>query len=158
MSEITKYEFHPAVLELPIPMWSDKKLREYADDLKKKGFIPFPLIILDGKILDGRNRYEACKLAGIEPSVQQYSSPLSPTEFVLATLQHRDLSVGERVKIGVAAEEILAEQAKERQRVAAENTNAKSVNSTLVVNLPQAEIKRQSRPSGRCKSHKYPAR
>lgn len=62
-------------LELPVhpaaavfPMLSDDELRDLAEDIKANGQI-LP-IVLDktGAIVDGRNRFAACKLAGVEPT------------------------------------------------------------------------------------------
>jgi ParB-like chromosome segregation protein Spo0J len=40
-------------------------LQEFADDIKKRG-LEDPIIMHEGKILDGRNRYQACLLAAVK--------------------------------------------------------------------------------------------
>jgi hypothetical protein len=57
-----EYGFHP-IAEL-FPMIDDKELAELAEDIKKNGLLE-PIMIYEGKILDGRNRYKAAKLAGL---------------------------------------------------------------------------------------------
>ena len=58
-------KFHAACLLFPkLP---DAELRQLAADIKSNG-LRNPIVRLDGKILDGRNRFYACRLAGVKPS------------------------------------------------------------------------------------------
>src|SRR5436190_19591027 len=61
-----KYEFHPATKRLPL--MSPPELDDLSHDLKQNGQ-KLPIILLDGKIIDGRNRFLACEKAGVEPRV-----------------------------------------------------------------------------------------
>ncbi|MCC7234893.1 MAG: ParB N-terminal domain-containing protein [Bryobacterales bacterium] len=54
---------HPAA-EL-FPMMTEAELRQLAEDIKAHGLAD-PITMLDGMILDGRNRFEACKRAGVD--------------------------------------------------------------------------------------------
>jgi hypothetical protein len=58
-------EFHP--LSDLFPMMDDAALQELAADIKENG-LEDQIILLDGKILDGRNRYEALLINGTDPS------------------------------------------------------------------------------------------
>jgi len=52
------------------PMMTDVELDELAADIKECGQqIPI-LVDPSGEILDGRNRYEACRRAGVEPQIE----------------------------------------------------------------------------------------
>ncbi len=64
------------------PMLEDVQLQEMADSIKRLGLLN-SIITLDGKILDGRNRYAACKMAGVEPHFAIFSGP-DPLDFVWA--------------------------------------------------------------------------
>lgn len=69
------------VFQLPVfadadiwPMWPAGKLAELADDIKENGFdhrYPITVAEIDGQwmLLDGRNRREAARIAGINPPV-----------------------------------------------------------------------------------------
>jgi ParB-like chromosome segregation protein Spo0J len=58
-------------------------------NIKKNG-LREPITLLDGKILDGRNRYRACLEAGVEPTFKKYDHGNgSPLEYVVSLNLHR---------------------------------------------------------------------
>lgn len=59
----TVYEFHPH--SMAFPLIDGEKFEELVDDIRKNGQLQDGLL-LDSKILDGRNRYLACVKLGIE--------------------------------------------------------------------------------------------
>lgn len=71
------------------------------------------IITYQGEILDGRNRYRACQVAGVEPKTEPYDSARhgsSVLQFVLdENLNRRHLSAGQRAMI--AAQALTAMQA-----------------------------------------------
>lgn len=64
------------------PMMEQEKLQDLADDIKKNGQL-VPVWLYEGMILDGRNRYAACKIAGVEPKTQTYTGD-EPTAFAVS--------------------------------------------------------------------------
>ena len=63
-----------------------------------------PIVVLDGQVLDGWNRYLACKALNLEPWTTKFQdeSDVDPREYVLArNLQRRHLSPGDRAGIAV---------------------------------------------------------
>jgi N6-adenosine-specific RNA methylase IME4 len=64
--KIAGYEVHPAA-EL-FPLLDEVGLQRLAEDIRQHGQ-RVPVVLLDGKILDGRNRALACKKIGVEPKV-----------------------------------------------------------------------------------------
>lgn len=54
------------------PLLPDGELRMLADDIRTHGLREPIWLHSDGRIVDGRNRYRACGLAGIEPATRIY--------------------------------------------------------------------------------------
>ena len=69
------------------PMMLEADLVRLAEDIKEKGQSD-PVITLDGKILDGRNRFKACELNGITPRCEEYAGD-DPLGFVISHNLHR---------------------------------------------------------------------
>lgn len=97
------------------PMMDEAKLHELADDIRKNGQL-VPVWLYEGKILDGRNRWAACKIAGIEPKTKEYTGD-EPTAFAVS-LNDRRRHMGKSALAAVAAElePHFAADAKKRQR------------------------------------------
>src|SRR5690606_3352414 len=61
-----------------------------------------PILLLDGMVLDGRNRQWACEFAQIEPIYEQYTGT-DPLNFVLSkNLHRRHLSESQRALIAAS--------------------------------------------------------
>jgi hypothetical protein len=69
------------------PMFDDAKLDELADDIREHGQL-HPIWIFEGMILDGRNRFEACRRAGVKPVVMEYKGD-EPTAFAVSLNDRR---------------------------------------------------------------------
>lgn len=63
-AEINGYPVHPCAGLFP--MMPDVELDELAQDIRRSGQVE-PILLYRGAILDGRNRMEACRRAGVEP-------------------------------------------------------------------------------------------
>src|SRR5262249_25575172 len=111
---------------------------------KADGGLLEPIVILDGLILEGRNRYRACRIAGIRPKTVAYTGECgSPLNFVIAkNWRRRQLSTSQKVAVAVLIEERLAEDAKKRQREH-RGTGPGKPGQSLKVILP--EVFRQAR-------------
>jgi len=84
--DVFQTPIHPAALLFPeLPA---DELKDLADDIKKNGQM-YRIIVQDGKILDGRNRLKACKLAGVEPEFTRPVDRVDPLDFVLSSNLHR---------------------------------------------------------------------
>jgi N6-adenosine-specific RNA methylase IME4 len=112
---ILEYEIHPAANIFP--MLEEKRLQELADDIRENGQRE-AIRLLNGKILDGRNRYAACKRLGIYPATEALPADLNPWAFVWSLNgQRRDLTTDQRYIIW---KECAAEDAawqKEQKRI-----------------------------------------
>ncbi len=86
-------EFHP--LANVFPLLDDKALTELGDDIRAHG-LRDPITLFEGKILDGRNRWRACRAGGIEPRFETYIGA-DPVGFVASkNLHRRDLTDDQR--------------------------------------------------------------
>lgn len=52
------------------PLLEGLELQSLSDDIKAHGLI-HPIVVHDSMILDGRNRFNACRVAGIEPKTKK---------------------------------------------------------------------------------------
>lgn len=53
------------------PMLESAELQSLAEDIRING-LKTPVLLFDGAILDGRNRYKACEIAGITPQFETF--------------------------------------------------------------------------------------
>jgi hypothetical protein len=88
-----KYEFHP--LASIFPMMTDEEVNDLGDDMLKHGQRE-PIWKYEDKILDGRNRYNACLLKDIEPRIAEFRGS-DPVAFVVSlNLKRRHLDDAQR--------------------------------------------------------------
>jgi ParB-like chromosome segregation protein Spo0J len=80
-----EYEFHP--IANIFPMMEGAEFRRFKEDIRTRKQQE-PIIIHEGKILDGRNRYKACKELKLTPATKAYDGT-DPVAFVLSANLHR---------------------------------------------------------------------
>lgn len=109
-------EIHPAALIMP-PM-GEGEFEEFKEDLLGNGLIE-PIILFQDKVLDGRNRYLACRELNIEIFAQNWEGGMDPVEYVVSkNIHRRQLTTGQRAMAAERALNFYAKEAKERQREA----------------------------------------
>lgn len=112
-----KLDDHPIAQIMPMMNAVDKD--ELRESIKKNGQRE-DIVLLDGMILDGRNRYECCVDLGREPRFRFYDyvkDGASPTSFVLdKNLRRRHLTPSQAATIAVEALPFFEAEAKIRQR------------------------------------------
>lgn len=64
------------------PLLDGADFDEFCQDIADQGLLE-PIILLDGKILDGRNRFRACQKNGVEPRFERFDGP-DPVAFVVS--------------------------------------------------------------------------
>ncbi len=79
------YEPHP-IADI-FPMLSNDELNVLADDIKANG-LEHPIILFEGKILDGRNRFQACMIGDVDATFVEYKGD-NPLQFVISNNLHR---------------------------------------------------------------------
>lgn len=109
------------------------------DDIRQHGQQE-PITLLDGRILDGRNRYRACMELGIEPTFQEFTGD-DPLAFVYSmNLHRRHLTPAQRAAYAADIMPALEAAAKERMKAGAVATNA----GCQKIDYPEEEIGRST--------------
>jgi hypothetical protein len=89
-------EHHP--LADMFPLLNPNEAAALADDIREHG-LREPIVLLDGKILDGRNRHNACIAADIEPRFVEYAGD-DPAAYVISVnLKRRHLKESQRAMV-----------------------------------------------------------
>lgn len=95
-------------------MLPEGELSELANDIKTNG-LKEKIWLYEGKILDGRNRWLACKQAGVEPKTTDYTGD-TPASFVLSlNLHRRHLTPSQKATVAVEILPWFEREAKKRQ-------------------------------------------
>lgn len=112
-------DFHPYANLFP--MLDHERLQELADDIERNGQRE-PIRTYEGAILDGRNRWRACEIAGVQPVTEPFdgSREEALNAVVGWNLHRRHLSDSQRGMVGARLEPMFAELTRERQREAGE--------------------------------------
>jgi hypothetical protein len=93
-------ELKPHAFADCFPMLSDSELEELAADIEAQG-LHQKIMLYEGKILDGRNRYAACQKVGfsIANAITQYEGS-DPIGYVISmNIKRRHLGTGQRAMI-----------------------------------------------------------
>lgn len=91
-----RYPIHP--LSALFPKLASDEFAALVADIKTNG-LHEPITLLGDAVLDGRNRYEACVEAGVEPRFVQFQGA-DPAAFVLSkNLHRRHLKPGQEASI-----------------------------------------------------------
>ena len=75
-----EYEYHE--LAKILPLIEGEEFEKLVDDIKANGLLN-PIVLYEGQILDGRNRFNACAEAGVEPNFTEYIGN-EPDAYVIA--------------------------------------------------------------------------
>src|SRR6516164_3567463 len=103
MSAIEHYEPHP--LALIFPAMDAEALGKMAADIEQNGQRD-PIVLYEGKILDGVQRQAACEKANVTPSyshwdnLPEWKRKGGPLAFVISeNLHRRHMTIGQRAEI-----------------------------------------------------------
>jgi ParB-like chromosome segregation protein Spo0J len=139
---IPEYEFHP--IAAAFPLMSGKPLDDLVKDIKDRG-LELPIELYQGMILDGRNRYLACKKAGVPIQTKNFAArdDNHAIDHVMSlNLQRRHL---DKAQLGMAAQSLAAmKRGGQEGNLNAAKTNRENspfVSETPVISLAQAAKK-----------------
>ena len=109
-------QIHPAAEMLPL--LPGPELETLAQSIRAHG-LKHPIVLLDGAVIDGRNRLLACERAGVEPRFVDWTpaNGESPWDYVWSTnAERRHLEAGTKAALGVKFETASEEWREERRR------------------------------------------
>jgi len=106
------------------PMMDEVDFNNLKKDIKENGFDnERAILIYEDKILDGRNRFKACKELEIKPTTRNYEGD-NPLSYVISNnLDRRHLTPSQRAVIGVEILPLLEEEANRRMSVGGKGVN-----------------------------------
>jgi len=112
------------------PMLSDDELSALADDIRAHGQRE-PIVMFEGAVLDGRNRWLACKMAEVEPITKQFAGDKRAALAYVwsAGAMRRDLKPGQKSAANAEREKLDAEYAAELDAMRREAANKKIGNA-----------------------------
>ena len=126
------------------PMMPDDELDALAEDIKQHGQRESIVLARDSAdifhlvVIDGRNRYEACRRAGVEPDFGKFYG-IEPKDIgawiVSQNIRRRHLTTSQRAALAVEFEKLEAVAAKERER---ERKSTPKANESTKANLPES--------------------
>ncbi|MEX2307292.1 MAG: ParB N-terminal domain-containing protein [Pirellulales bacterium] len=105
---------HPAARLFPL--FARNELHTLATDIRTHG-LREPIVLYQGHVLDGRNRLQACEMAGVEPTFVTIDEDeqFDPVAYVLsANLHRRHLNESQRAMVAAKLADAYAEQARQR--------------------------------------------
>jgi N6-adenosine-specific RNA methylase IME4 len=95
------------------PLMEGQEFEELKEDIKKHG-LKQTIILYEGKILDGRNRYNACIELGIEPKYEEYDGD-EPLSYVISmNIKRRHLDKSQLAVIALDILPLAEQEAKKR--------------------------------------------
>ena len=96
------------------PMMNGEEFKQLKQDIEENGLLE-PITIFENKILDGRNRYNACKEVDVKVKTTEYKGK-NPLQYVISTnLKRRHLNESQRAMVAINHRKVFDDEAKKRQ-------------------------------------------
>lgn len=129
-------KIHPLCLLFP-PL-KKEELDALAADIGKNG-LREPISLFHGQVLDGRNRLDACEIAGVEPKYHELPEDTDASAFVISNnLSRRHLSPTQRAT--VAARLATLEKGRPSENASIEAISQQS--AAAMMNVSRASVQR----------------
>ncbi len=126
------YEYHE--IANIFPMMQDDEYERLKDDIAINGQLE-PIVLYEGKVLDGRNRYKALCDIGLKTDFEEYQGD-QPLSYVISkNLHRRHLTASQRAIMATDIKPLLEVEAKKRQATSLPGVYG---GKPLVESFPQA--------------------
>ncbi len=86
-----EFDTHPAAALFPLMDVASPEFEDLVADVREHG-LRESIRLYEGKILDGRNRYRACRHAGVEPRFEEWSGDSPVLHVLTANFRQRSLT------------------------------------------------------------------
>ena len=96
------------------PMMLPEEFVDLKEDIKARGLLE-PVVLHEGKILDGRNRFKACQEVGVAIQFVDYAGDDPLGDVISWNLKRRHLNSGQKATIAVKSLPMFEARAKARQ-------------------------------------------
>jgi hypothetical protein len=95
---MTALAFHPLSEIFPLLEEGSRAFQTLSEDIRQYG-LRERIVLYEGQVLDGRNRYRACQGVGVEPIYREFTPEIDgvdPLDFVISkNASRRHLTVGQ---------------------------------------------------------------
>lgn len=133
-----QYRIHP--LADKFPLMRGAAFDDLVVSIEQRGLIE-PIVMLDGVVIDGRNRLRACLRSGVTPRFTNYEYSIPVEEFIwTVNVDRRHLTDDQKAAASMAWEEFEREQSRARHGERRDLTSA-----PIDAEVPQTETGRGTR-------------
>jgi hypothetical protein len=134
----------PALQDHPLacifPLLHDSELTALADDIEVNG-LREPIWLYEDKILDGRNRYRACVMKGIDQRIEHYIGK-DPLGFVLSmNLHRRHLTESQRAMVAAEIANLHQGEQKNSKPANLPVSPVSQANSAEMLNISERSVR-----------------
>jgi ParB-like chromosome segregation protein Spo0J len=123
------------------PSMSDVDLEHLRESIAKQGQLE-PILTFEGKVLDGRHRYDACLALGLEPRLREFTGTAQEAfaHSVALNLSRRHLTTVQRAAAGAGMKEFQARLLAQAQPAAAADETPVAAEPSASEPAPEVEI------------------
>lgn len=93
------------------PRMTEGEFQALKADIAQNGLLE-PIVLFEGRLLDGRHRYRACRELGLEPKTRELKGVPAVMQVMALNARRRHLTSSQLAAIAVEADEILEEHKK----------------------------------------------
>lgn len=142
-----KLEIHPIALILP--EMGHEEYQKFKEDILGNGVLE-PIILFQGKVLDGRHRYKASRELEIDIEARVWEGGMDPVEYVVSrNIHRRHLTPGQRAMAAAKCMSWHVEEAKKRQQEAGTKHTGNQYTNKLEVPETLPEVPKKDEATGK---------